>query len=132
MENCNTIETFEISTKTVADSVSTKNIAEIFKKTFMNIQNEDEEVKKAAKLLINQFNALKTFLTEIIIEGQKTGEFVQDDPEKLTVIVLASTKGLTSLFIHHPELYKKYYPYTDIIMRLVKNSNYFTKERNIE
>jgi len=71
-------------------------------------------------MMMKRFNSMNSVIVKLIEEGQEAGEFAKDDPQKLSLILLTLIQGLTMLAMHRPEEYKKYYPYIDIIMRMLK------------
>lgn len=80
-----------------------------------------EKDRKLIEVMKLKLNLLKDMVVGIIEEGQKNGDFIMEDPQKLTLMLLSAIKGLTHMAIHQNEMYKSYYPYTDLIMRLVIN-----------
>lgn len=88
----------------------------------------DENGRKLMEIIKSKFDAFKDRVASIIEEGQKTGEFIKDDPQKLTMILLSTIKGMTHLAIHQFDIYKAFYPYTDNIMRLIINESYKAPE----
>jgi AcrR family transcriptional regulator len=88
----------------------------------------DENGCKLMEIIKSKFDSFKDLVAEIIKEGQKTGEFINEDPQKLTLMLLSTIKGMTHLAIHQYEIYKAFYPYTDLIMRLIVNESYKAPE----
>ncbi len=91
---------------------------------FQNMNHGDQKDKETAELMKKQYFVLVSSIRDIIKEGQKTGEFSMEDPEKLTVILLCCVKGIVSIAIHRPDQFAAYAPYTDIIMRVLKDGNH--------
>ena len=125
--SCKSIENFEITMQAAVEKNSSESFIDFFHKTFRNMNNGDVEAKKTTEMMRKQLHMLRDFIKGLIVEGQSTGEFVQGDPDKLTVLILSSVRGLTALSIHQPEQFKAYYPYTEGIMRLVTDSNHQAK-----
>mgnify|MGYP002621024363 CR=1 FL=1 len=48
------------------------------------------------------------------------GEIARDAPEKLALMIFQCIQGLSTLALENPEEYDKHYPYTAVIMRMVK------------
>jgi AcrR family transcriptional regulator len=116
------IEQFEITIQAAFEHEAPERPWDFFHKTYHHMKVGTEEEQKLAKQFKQQFISLRRNIREIIIEGQKTGEFFQDNPDKLTIMVFTSIKGLSALAIRNPEQYQTFYPYTDIILRMLKVS----------
>ena len=69
---------------------------------------------------MKRFQSIHDVIVQLIIEGQKGGEFAQDDPSKLALMIFTCVESLTRLALERPDDFKKYYPYTEIIMRMLK------------
>lgn len=113
-------EGFEITIQAVLGGHTLERPFEFFHAAFRNMRNGSREEQEVARMMEEQFHEVRTCIREIIREGQKTGEFTQEDPEKLMILVLTSIKGLASFAIHRPEEFKAYAPYTDFILRILK------------
>jgi len=71
-------------------------------------------------LLMKRFQTVRDTMMELITEGQKRGEIVRDAPEKLALMIFQCIQGLSTLALENPEEYDKHYPYTAVIMRMLK------------
>ena len=103
-----------------ADGPDSKNIREMMLERLRDMSNTDSESFNIRKLMLKRFQMLRDLMTQVIKDGQATGEFAQDDPAKLALMVITSIQSLTALAMHHPDEYLKYYPYIKIIMRMLK------------
>ena len=112
---------FEIAVKASYEKSSIHCFAEMMRSGEINGQ-------KLIEVMKNRLIALSDLVEEIIAKGQRSGEFVDDDPKKLTIMLLSAIKGLTHLAIHQPEMFRSSYPYTEAVMRLVLNANLSTSE----
>lgn len=88
--------------------------------TIQTMRNGSEQEKQMVGVMEQQYNALREMIVTLIEEGQRTGDFIQDDPRRLMVVLLTSIKGLASLAIHMPKEFETYAPYTDILFRMLK------------
>lgn len=62
---------------------------------------------------------LETFL-QLIVEGQKDGEIVKEDPERLMYAVIACLDGLSKFALHHPEKYRHLFADASVVLRILK------------
>lgn len=111
---------FEITIQTAFEHDAAERPWDFFHKTYHHMKDGTEEEQEIANQLKQQFISLRRYIRELIVEGQNSGEFLSDDPDKLTIMVFTSIKGLTSLAIRHPEQFAAFYPYSDIILRMLK------------
>lgn len=102
-----------------ADDPDSKNIREMMLERLRE-SNADSESFTIRKMMLRRFQMLRDLMTQVIKDGQATGEFAQDDPAKLALMVITSIQSLTSLAMHHPDEYLRHYPYSKIIMRMLK------------
>jgi AcrR family transcriptional regulator len=114
------VEQFEITIQVAFENDEPKRHWDFFHKTYHQMREGNEEEQEIAKQLEQQFINLRNFIKELIVEGQKTGEISKDSPDKLTIMVFTSIKGLSALAIRHPEQFQAFYPYTDLILRMLK------------
>lgn len=121
------VESFEFLIQAMTGKDPSGNRLDFIHAAFQNMKNGDQKNKETAELMKKQYFALVNSVRDIITEGQKAGEFIKEDPDKLTVMMLCFVKGLVSLAIHRPDQFEAYYPYTDIIMRILKNDNHITE-----
>jgi AcrR family transcriptional regulator len=80
-----------------------------------------EEVPDHLRDSINrQGLAFMGMLRQLIIEGQATGEIVEDDPDKLVIATLAYLDGLTRWAMYDPEWMREHFPDANIFLRMFK------------
>jgi len=71
------------------------------------------------KLAQEQSRTYRNVLKQLIVEGQKTGEIVLDDPDQLVGAVTACVAGLSqSATWQAPEQFQKSFPDVSIILRI--------------
>jgi AcrR family transcriptional regulator len=66
--------------------------------------------------MIERRQAFQRLLRQLIVEGQATGEVVQDDPDQLVTAILALIQGLTI----DPQLTTRVLPDPEIVLRLLQ------------
>lgn len=113
-------ETFEITIQAASELEAPKQHFDFFHSVYHQMKQGSEEEQEIAEKLEKQFLTLRSYIKELIEEGQKAGEFIKEPPDKLTIMVFTSIKGLTSLAIRHPERFAEHYPYTALILRMLK------------
>ncbi|MPM23657.1 hypothetical protein SDC9_70131 [bioreactor metagenome] len=118
------VENFEFTIQAMLGKEPSGNRIDFIHTAVQNMYNGNEKEKETVELMKKQYFALVNSIRNIITEGQKAGEFIKEDPDKLTVMILCCVKGLVSLAIHRPDQFEAYYPYTGIIMRILKNDNH--------
>lgn len=114
------VEQFEITIQAAFENDAPEHPWDFFHTTYHQMKEGSEDDQEVAGELEQQFLSLRSYIRELIVEGQKIGEISMDSPDKLTIMVFTSIKGLTTLAIRHPEQFQTYYPYTDIILRMLK------------
>jgi len=114
------IKKFAITSQMMREHSPSGNNLEIMHRMFHSLRNSAPDAKNLRELMMKRFDSLHEIVMKLIAEGQNTGEFAQDDPSKLSFMIIACIQSLTTLAINQPEEYKKYYPYTEIIMRMVR------------
>jgi len=114
------VEKFEITIQAAFENDAPQRHLDFFHITFHHMMTGNAEEREIAQILERQFIALRALIRELIEEGQKAGEFIEENPDKLTVMVFTSIKGLTSLAIRRPDQFEAYYPYTELILRMLK------------
>lgn len=113
------VENFEITIQaTLGDGL--ENHFNFFQMHLQQMRSGSPEEKESAKMMRSQYLALRDGILEILADGQESGEFIREDAQKQAVMILSCVKGLASLAIHRPEHFKAHYPYTDLILRMVK------------
>jgi AcrR family transcriptional regulator len=111
---------FGIAAQAAKEHSGSGNRLEIMQRMLQNLQHRDAEAKDLHELMMRRFQTIRDIIMQLIIEGQREGEFAQDAPSKLTLMIFTCIQSLTSLALNQPEEYEKHYPYTDIIMRMLK------------
>lgn len=114
------IKTIGITVKLAMDVPSTGNNHEIMRRILQNLPSEDSEVKDLQELMKKRFQSLRDVITQLIVEGQNSGEFALDNPSKLALMIITCIESLTRFALDQLEYFEKYYPYTEIIMRMLK------------
>jgi AcrR family transcriptional regulator len=72
------------------------------------------------KLAQQQSRTYRTVLRQLVVEGQATGEIVDDDPDQLVAAVTACVAGLSQTATWQaPEQFQKTFPDVDIILRIL-------------
>ena len=113
------VNPLEIAAQAAKGNAMSGNSLEIMRRIFANLKEDESDAKDLRELLLKRFQSIHDMMIQLIIEGQKRGEFAQDDPDKLAMMIFQCIQGLSKLALEHPEEYDKHYPYTDIIMRMV-------------
>lgn len=116
------IETFGITAQLAKGNLPSGNKLEIMRKMFQNLTNDDSEARDLRELMVKRFQSLLDVIVQLIMEGQKSGEFAEDDPVKLATMILRCMESLTRFALEQPDQFKKYYPYTEMIMRMLRPS----------
>lgn len=114
------IEAFGITAQLVKDNPPEGNNIEMMRKMFRNLASDDSKTKDLREFMVKRFQSLLDTIEQLIIEGQKSGEFAHDDPSKLANMILRCMESLTRFALEQPDQFKKYYPYTEVIMRMLK------------
>lgn len=114
------VEKFEITVQVAFEVDPPKRHFDFFHSVYHQMKVGTEEEQEIAAKLEEQFISLRSYIQELIIEGQKAGDFIQEDPDKLMIMLFTCIKGLTALAIRHPERFTMYYPYTDLILRMLR------------
>lgn len=114
------VEKFEITIQATMDMDTPQHSFNFFHTLYHQMKEGSEEEQEIAARLDTQFFTLRSYVQELIQAGQQTGEFIQVNPDKLMIMVFTSIKGLTALAIRHPEQFATHYPYTDLILRMIK------------
>lgn len=116
------IVNFQVAVQVANTKVQSENDLETMREIFQNPnQNSgDPDAKNLRELMATRLQEMRDAIEKLIKEGQETGEFAKDDPAKLTLMVLSIIQNLSGFAMHNPEEFKKYYPYTDVIMRMLK------------
>jgi Transcriptional regulator len=110
----------EIAVQAAKGAAATGNNLEMMSRIFSNLKEDSADAADLRELLMKRFRTVRDTMIELIIEGQKRGEIVRDAPEKLALMIFQCIQGLSTLALENPEEYDKHYPYTDVIMRMVK------------
>lgn len=113
-------ETFEITIQAASELESPKQHFDFFHSVYHQMKQGSKEEQEIASRFEQQFLSLRSYIKELIEAGQEAGEFIQEHPDKLTIMVFTSIKGLTALAIRHPERFAEHYPYTHLILRMLK------------
>lgn len=87
---------------------------------FQIYQHHFDKPDKIRELLLQQQKMMHETLLMLITEGQKDGEIVKEEPEKLMHALIACLDGLTKFASFHPEKYKKLFTDASVIMRMLK------------
>lgn len=114
------IENFGISVQLAKENPPSGNNFEIMRKMLQNLPRDDSKANDLREFMMKRFQSLFDGITQLIIEGQKCGEFASDDPSKLAMMIITCIESLTRLALDQPDQFKKYYPYTEMIMRMLK------------
>jgi AcrR family transcriptional regulator len=113
------IENFEITIQATLGGGPQAHFS-FFRMHLQQMRNGSPEEKESMQMMQRQYLALRDGILEILAEGQESGEFIREDPQKQAVMILSCVKGLASLAIHRPDQFKAHYPYTGPILRMVK------------
>jgi len=113
------IKQFGITVQAAKETSSSGNELEIMRRIFKNLKNNDSKAKDLQELMMKRVQTVHEIVLQLIVEGQKNGEFASDPPPKLALMIFQSIQGLTTLALDKPEEYEQHYPYTDIIMRML-------------
>ncbi len=83
---------------------------------------EDESTSGDLKVLVQRNGkAIQDIMRQLIVEGQATGEIVDDDPDQLMVALLACFNGLMKrATMLDPNDAKNHFPDAKIILRMLK------------
>lgn len=122
------IHLFGIAVQASKGHSSSGNSLAIMRRIFSNLKMDDSDAKDLRELMLKRLQSVRDVMIQLIIEGQKSGQFAPDAPDKLAMMIFQSIRGLTSLALENPAEYDKYYPYTDIIMRMVMAGDVLTKK----
>jgi AcrR family transcriptional regulator len=87
---------------------------------FQFFYQNKEKSNDLYKPFLNQKQNLQNILTQLIIEGQSSGEVTEGDPEQLVVAVIACIDGLSKFALNSPEKFKMLFPDAKIILKLLK------------
>ncbi|AGA56965.1 transcriptional regulator [Thermobacillus composti KWC4] len=110
----------EIAAQAARGAAATGNNLEMMRRIFSNLKEDSTDAADLRELLMKRFQTVRDTMMALITEGQKRGEIVRDAPEKLALMIFQCIQGLSTLALENPEEYDKHYPYTDVIMRMVK------------
>lgn len=110
----------EIAAQAAKGAAATGNNLEMMRRIFSNLKEDSADAADLRELLMNRFQTVRDTMIELIIEGQKRGEIARDAPDKLALMIFQCIQGLSTLALENPEEYDKHYPYTDVIMRMLK------------
>ncbi|MFB9278215.1 TetR/AcrR family transcriptional regulator [Cohnella cellulosilytica] len=113
------IKRFGITVQAAKETSSSGNELEIMRRIFKNLKSDDGNAKDLHELMMKRMQTIHEIVLQLIVEGQKNGEFALDPPPKLALMIFQSIQGLTTLALDKPEEYEQHYPYTDIIMRML-------------
>jgi len=114
------IEQLGIAAQAAKETSPSGNNAEIMRRMFRNLKDGDAAAKDLQEMMERRFQIIHDIILQLIIEGQKEGEFVQDAPSKLALMLFTCIQGLTTLALNRPDEYEMHYPYTEIIMRMLR------------
>jgi AcrR family transcriptional regulator len=64
--------------------------------------------------------ALQALLRQLIVEGQRTGEVADDDPDQLVRAIFACIDGLIRWAVYYPDQYNQHFPAAKIFLRMLK------------
>ncbi|GGD62107.1 TetR/AcrR family transcriptional regulator [Paenibacillus nasutitermitis] len=117
------IKRFGITVQAAKETSSSGNELEIMQRIFKNLKSDDSKAKDLQELMMKRMQTIHEIVLQLIVEGQKNGEFAPDPPHKLALMIFQSIQGLTTLALDKPEEYEQHYPYTDIIMRMLNCRN---------
>ncbi|WP_276352063.1 TetR/AcrR family transcriptional regulator [Cohnella caldifontis] len=114
------IDHFGITAQLAKEGSPSGSKAEMMRRMVQNLQNAASDGKDLQEMMRNRYRKMHDMVAQLIAEGQKTGEFAPDPPDKLAFMVFSCIQSLTTLALNQPEDYRKHYPYTEIIMRMLK------------
>jgi AcrR family transcriptional regulator len=86
---------------------------------------EDETAPSDLKDLVRRNGkAIQDIMRQLIVEGQATGEIVNEDPDQLMVVLLAFFNGLMKrAAMIDPDDAKSHFPESKIILRMLRPKN---------
>jgi len=111
---------FGIAAQAAKGTPTSGNNLEIMRRIFANLKDGDSEVNDLRELMLKRVQSVHDVMVKLIAEGQKNGEFAQEPPAKLALMIFQCIQGLATLALERPEEYERHYPYTGIIMRMLK------------
>jgi len=114
------VEKFEITVQATLEMDTPQHSFNFFHTLYHQMKEGSEEEQVVAAKLEEQFFTMRSYVQELIEAGQETGEFIQESSDKLMIMVFTCIKGLTALAIRHPEQFAAHYPYTHLILRMIK------------
>lgn len=117
------INTFGITSQMARENNPSGNNQEMMHRMFHSLRDGQTDAKSLHDMMMKRFQSLHDIIVRLIEEGQKSGEFAKDDPSKLALMIVANIQSLTMLATRSPDEYKKHFPYTEIIMRMLKPDN---------
>jgi len=82
--------------------------------------NDNATSDNKCEPLYKQGKAYFDIIRELIIQGQDTGEVAKGDPDQMTIAITSCIDGLSRFALRTPELLKKHFPDTAIILRMIK------------
>lgn len=114
------MEAFEFNMQLVKARQTSGEYLEFAKKLIQNPQGNDVGSDNLNEVIKQRYRSFYEVIIQLIREGQDNGEFINDDPEKLAFILISCIQGLTANALNEPEKFKNYYPYSEIMMRILK------------
>lgn len=109
-----------ITTQVAKPYPTSGNNVEMMQRMLQKLQYKDSDTTDLQELMLKRFQSIYDIILQLIIEGQKEGEFAQDSPSKLALMIFTCIQGLTNLALSQPDEYEQNYPYADIMMRMLK------------
>ncbi|MBW8348466.1 TetR/AcrR family transcriptional regulator [Bacillus sp. IITD106] len=117
------INQFGITVQAAKKNSPSNNELEIMRRIFKNLNNNDSDAKDLHELMMKRFQSIHDIILQLIVEGQEREEFAKDAPSKLALMIFQCIQSMTTLALDQPDEYEKHYPYTEIIMRMLKPNN---------
>jgi AcrR family transcriptional regulator len=114
------IHHFGITAQLAGESSLSRSRIEMMRRLSQAVQDPAAEENNLQEMMKRRYQKVHDTIVQLIAEGQQTGEFAADPPDKLALLVLSCIHHLTTLALAQPEKYRQHYPYTEIIMRMVK------------
>lgn len=82
--------------------------------------NDEATPDDLRALLQKPSRTYQEMLRSLVVEGQSAGEVVQGDPDQLVIAIIACFNGLSRFPWRHSEYFRKHFPDTRIILRMLK------------
>jgi hypothetical protein len=79
-----------------------------------------DKPENICQIFLEQQKQLRETLSQLITEGQKIGEIVEEEPEILIYTLIACLDGLSKFALLHPEKYKQLFTDASVILRILK------------